>query len=177
MCAEKKDWDRAIRYWRRAIELDPENPEHHYHAGDVAMDAGHYAMAIEFLEQGRTFARDEDGLDFEFALGRATCLARDYPASIAWYEKALERENHPTTWTNLGVLYEHSERMADAFRCFLRAMKIDPNYARARERMQCLKDLLWRRSVEAFGGEGTEDPLAASATGGEATAAGAEPDT
>ena len=159
--ADKKDWERSLRYWRRAIELEPENPDHHYRAGDAAMDAGQYEMAISFLEEGRALAAGESGLDFEFQLGRATCLAQDYPASIAWYEKALERENHPTTWTNLGVLYESAERFGDAFRCFKRAMEIDPKYTRARERMQILKDLLWRRKIEEFEGPGAKDPLRA----------------
>ena len=161
-CAEKKDYDRALRYWRRAIELEPENPDHHYRAGDTAIDLGQYEMAINFLEEGRVLAAGDTTLDFEFQLGRATCLAQDYKASIRWYETALEKENHPTTWTNLGVLYESDERFADAFRCFKKAMEIDPSYARGKERMQILKDLLWRRQIESFEGPGAKDPLRAS---------------
>jgi len=159
LCAEKKDYDRALRYWRRAIELEPENPDHHYRAGDAAIDLGQYEMAVTFLEEGRGLAAGDTTLDFEFQLGRATCLASDYPASIGWYEKALEKENHPTTWTNLGVLYESADRFQDAYRCFKTAMEVDPQYARGRERMQILKDLLWRRKIEEFEGAGAKDPL------------------
>ncbi len=159
MCAEKKDWERAIRYWRRAIELEPENPDHYYKAGDAAIDAGHHDMAIAFLEQGLAFATPDHGLDFEFQLGRATCLTQDYKSSIRWYETALTKENHPTTWTNLGVLYESEGRYRDAFNCYRTAMTLDPNYARARERMELLKDLLWRKTVEDFAGLGAKDPL------------------
>lgn len=159
LLAEKKDWDRAIRYWRRAIELEPENPDHFYKAGDAAIDGGHYDMAIAFLEQGIALATPETGLDFEFQLGRAACLAQDYKASIRWYELALTKENHPTTWTNLGVLYESEGRYRDAFRCYKMAMEVDPKYARGRERMQLLKDMLWRKTVEDFDGVGAKDPL------------------
>lgn len=157
--AEKKDWERALRFWKRCIELEPENPDHYYRAGDAAIDGGHYELAVRYLEQGIEHATSDHTLDFEFQLGRATCLAQDYKASIAWYEKALTKENHPTTWTNLGVLYESDGRHPDAFRCYKRAMDIDPKYARARERMQLLKDLLWRRQVEEFDGPGAKDPL------------------
>ncbi len=157
--AEKKDWERALRFWKRCIELEPENPDHYYRAGDAAIDGGHYELAVRYLEQGIEHATSDHTLDFEFQLGRATCLAQDYKSSIAWYEKALTKENHPTTWTNLGVLYESDGRHADAFRCYKRAMEIDVKYARARERMQMLKDLLWRRQVEEFDGVGAKDPL------------------
>jgi tetratricopeptide (TPR) repeat protein len=161
LCVEKKDWDRAIRYFRRAIELEPENPDHYYKAGDAAIDAGHHDLAIAFLEQGLSFATPDHALDFEFQLGRATCLTQDYKASIRWYETALTKENHPTTWTNLGVLYESEGRYRDAFNCYKTAMTLDPKYARARERMELLKDLLWRKTVEDFAGLGAKDPLRA----------------
>lgn len=157
--AEKKDWERALRFWKRCIELEPENPDHYYRAGDAAIDGGHYDLAIRYLEHGLGISSADHSHDFEFQLGRATCLAQDYKSSITWYERALTKENHPTTWTNLGVLYESDGRFADAFRCFKRAMEIDPKYARARERMQLLKDLLWRRQLEEFEGPGAIDPL------------------
>jgi tetratricopeptide (TPR) repeat protein len=158
--AEKKDWERALRYWKRCIELEPENPDHYYRAGDAAIDGGHYELAVRYLEQGLELQTPEQVLDFEFQLGRATCLAQDYKASIGWYERALLKENHPTTWTNLGVLYESDGRLPDAFRCYRRAMEIDPKYNRARERMRLLKDIVWRKKLEEFEGPGVKDPLA-----------------
>lgn len=160
-CASKKDYERALRYWRRAIELEPEFADHYYKAGDTAIDFGRYDMAVEFLEKGRLLTRGDASLDFEFQLGRATCLLQDYEASIAWYEKALKNENHQTTWTNLGVLYENAERWADAFRCFKTALEIDPAYGRAKDRLLILKDRLWRLKIEEFEGPGAKDPLRA----------------
>ncbi|MFO0744318.1 MAG: tetratricopeptide repeat protein [Myxococcota bacterium] len=160
MCIEKKEFDRALRFYRRCLELEPESAEFHYRAGDTAIDAGQYELAVKFLEQGIAYSTPETGLDFEFQLGRATCLLQQYTASIAWYEKALKNENHPTTWTNLGVLYESEGRLEDAYRCFKTAMEIDPAYERARERMQMLRDLWWKKKLEELDGPGAKDPLA-----------------
>jgi predicted HNH restriction endonuclease len=56
-------------------------------------------------------------------------------------------------------LYESEGRYRDAFRCYKMAMEVDPKYARGRERMQLLKDMLWRKTVEDFDGVGAKDPL------------------
>jgi len=175
-CTEKKEHDRALRFYRRCLEIEPESADFLYRAGDAAIDAGHYDMAVRYLEAGRGFNAPDSGLDFEFQLGRATCLQQDYKAAIAWYEKALKNENHPTTWTNLGVLYESDGRLEDAFRCFKKAMEIDPTYERARERMTLLRDLFWKKKLEELEGPGAKDPLAPPPAPGAAPEAKAEDD-
>ncbi|MCC6624667.1 MAG: SAM-dependent methyltransferase [Deltaproteobacteria bacterium] len=174
--AEKKELDRALRFYRRCLEIEPESPDFHYRAADAAIDAGHYDMAIKYLEAGRAFNTPDSGLDFEFQLGRATCLLQDYKAAIAWYELALKNENHPTTWTNLGVLYESDGRLEDAYRCYKTAMQIDPSYERARERMTMLRDLFWRKKLEELDGPNARDPLAPPPPEGAAPASKDEDD-
>lgn len=147
--AQKKDFSRALRFYLRCIELDPDDPELRYRAGEVALDAGHYAVAAEELHRG--FALDVSlAWDFDFQLGRAYTLLDDHATALEWYGRSLAREPHPVTLTNIGVLHAAGGRLSDAHRCYTRALELDPHYERARDRLAQLKDLVWEEAVKGF---------------------------
>ncbi|MCA9514267.1 MAG: tetratricopeptide repeat protein [Myxococcales bacterium] len=146
---QKKDFSRALRFFLRCIELDPDDPELRYRAGEVALDAGHYAVAVDELLRG--FDLDVAmAWDFDFQLGRAYTLLGEHDKALDWYGRSLAREDHPVTLTNIGVLHAHGGRFAEAHRHYTRALALDPHYERARDRLATLKDLVWEEAVKGF---------------------------
>jgi tetratricopeptide (TPR) repeat protein len=144
--AEQREPERALRFYRRCLELEPDNVEHLHRAGCAAIEAGRWEHAIELLERGHALSPDA-GWDFAFQLGRATCLLGDYEASRRWYELATTQEDHPVTWTNLGIVYEELGREGDALRCYESAQRADPDDARSRERIDALRDRFWQQEA------------------------------
>ena len=142
--ADQSQPDRALRFFRRCLELEPDNAEHLHRAGRAAIDAGRYELAVQFLQCGRDLASATAspgvGWDFEFQLGRATCLLEQWEVSRSWYEAATTREDHPVTWTNLGIVYEELGRETDAIRCFEEAQRLDADDERSAERLAGLRE-------------------------------------
>jgi tetratricopeptide (TPR) repeat protein len=153
---DRKEPGRALRFFLRCAELDPQNTEYRHLTADVALELGQPRLAFEHLMKG--YALEPLRFDWEFMLGRATCLLKDYAAAIAWYERSLAREPHPVTYTNLGSVLEHEGRFADAYHCFHKALALDPKYDRANDRMKHLRDRVWEQAVAGFGP--TSPPMA-----------------
>lgn len=149
ICFQRKEYQRALRFYERSVELDPKNLELRYRLGEVAMEAGFPELAVEHLRLG--YAMDSERLwDFDFTLGRALVLVGEYAEAIPWYERSLARGEHPVTHTNLGVLFAQAGRLAEAHHAFKRALELDPGHARAAERMAQLKEQIWQAQVAAW---------------------------
>ena len=146
---QKKDYNRALRFYLRCIELDPNDPQLRYRAGEAALDAGHYVIAVEQFETGYSLDADQKW-DFDFQLGRAHSLGGEHEKALAWYDKSLARGEHPVTLTNMGVLNAYAGRYALAYQCYQRAAELDPHYERARDRLTRLKELVWEDAVKSF---------------------------
>lgn len=147
--AQKKESGRALRFYLRCAELDPENAEHRYRVGETAIEAGYYKKAIEHLKVG--FDIDHERVwDFEFQLGRAYCLLNDNATSLEWYAKSAVRAPHPVTHTNMGVLLAQDGKLKDAYLCYKRALALDPEYERAKERLSALKEAVWEQTAAVF---------------------------
>ncbi|PKN59302.1 MAG: hypothetical protein CVU56_01165 [Deltaproteobacteria bacterium HGW-Deltaproteobacteria-14] len=128
------DHERAVRNFRRCVELDPHSAEYRFRLAEAAIDGGHYKLAVAAAGVGMALDDGEDH-DFEFVLGRAFCLDDDFSEAIAWYERSLQRDEHWVTLTNLATLYEHDGRFDDARRGYLRALELKPDYEKARRRL------------------------------------------
>ncbi|TNF34436.1 MAG: tetratricopeptide repeat protein [Deltaproteobacteria bacterium] len=131
--------DRAVRYFRRCVDLDPYRAEYRYRLAEAAVDGGHYRLAIAAAEVGMALDDGEDH-DFEFVLGRAFCLDDDFSEAIAWYERSLRKDEHWVTLTNLATLYEREGRFDDARRGYQRALELKPDYDKAKRRLAKLGD-------------------------------------
>jgi tetratricopeptide (TPR) repeat protein len=147
--SQKKEPARALRFYMRCADLDPYNAEHRYRVGESALEAGHYDIAIEHLLIGFNLDH-ERAWDFEFQLGRAYCLGNDNATALDWYEKSSVRAPHPVTHTNMGVLYAASGNVKEAYRCYKRAIALDPEYERARDCLNALKETLWTQTAAEF---------------------------
>jgi hypothetical protein len=147
--AQKKEPARALRFYLRCAALDPHNPEHRYRVGEAALDAGTYDVAVEHLRIG--FELDyERAWDFEFQLGRAYCLGNDNKTALEWYAKSSVRAPHPVTHTNMGVLHAAMGDLKEAYRCYKRAIALDPDYERSRECLNSLKEIMWAKTASEF---------------------------
>lgn len=147
-CLEGRDYGRAVRFYRRALALDVDSIDLCYRLGTAAIEAGELDLAIESLDRGLALSGNEPQHDFEFQLGRATCLRAEPEVAERWYRASLGREPHPVTFTNLAVILESLGRHEEAYRTLQQALALDPEHKRAHERLDHLKETWWQTLVE-----------------------------
>jgi len=138
---ESLDHERSARLFRRCAEIDPDNPLYRYKLADVLIEAGYHTAAIAESHRGMALPGSELH-DFEFLLGRAHCLLDELDEAARWYQRSLERDAHPVTLTNLGILYEHFGRLGEALASYRRALTLRPDDARALDRLAKLGERL-----------------------------------
>lgn len=85
---ERQDWGAAIRSFRQALELDPDNPTAHAHLGLILLRAGHVEPALAALD--RALARNPNDHLALWAKGWTLYEGKqDYVGAIAVWERLL----------------------------------------------------------------------------------------
>lgn len=148
---ERREYERALRYWRRCIALDPESAEYRHRAGVAAIEADQLGIAQAELTAGLARrAASEGALDFEYQLGRVDELGELMGEAERWYERAVGwggRGGHAAAWTALGRIYQAQERFEDAYRCYAQGLALDPANEKIKARIEELRDHWWWKAV------------------------------
>jgi len=145
----RKEPARALRFYLKAIDMDPWHLPFRYSAGELAIDVGAFDLAIEQLLKGHDMDTRQER-DFDFHLGRAYAMVENIDEALKWYAHSLSREKHPVTYTNVGVLHMYNGNYAQAYAHFNEALKLDPSYQRGQERLNLLKNKIWEEAVAGF---------------------------
>jgi len=93
-CFYKEDRDEAFKYYKKALELEPTNPEVNYYVGGFFMDIGLYRKAIEFYSR----AIEIDPVYKEYRRICARCYMKigEFERAAELLKKALEFEPDDT---------------------------------------------------------------------------------
>lgn len=107
---------------------------------DVQMELGDFDLALANLNA----IKDMNDYDYLIRLAKWNDHKGDLDTAIGFMEKArdiAEKENNKTlkiwSYSNLGDFYGHAGRVQDSYDCYLKTLKIDPNYSYA------LKGIAW----------------------------------
>lgn len=138
---EDGDFERALEYQTRALELAPDNPEFHYFVGALLYQLGRYEEAIPHLRFTSTKKPWYHGAYYNLgraliAMGRLdegkTYLAKVDSLQTRAYEIGLARfsaevnADRPGLWLALGNLYYEDNRYSDALDAYLIASYLEP---------------------------------------------------
>jgi len=93
-CFYKEDWDGAFKYYKKALELEPTNPEVNYYVAGFFMDIGLYRKAIELYSR----AIEIDPVYKEYRRVCAQCYMKigEFERAAELLKKALEFEPDDT---------------------------------------------------------------------------------
>ncbi|HOO73357.1 MAG TPA: VWA domain-containing protein [Spirochaetota bacterium] len=95
----------------------------------------HYRRAEEYAPS----ARDKDKLSFNRA--DADYMMEDYDSAIASFQKALQsgdREVQKKAFFNMGNIYVKQKKYREAVNSYMNALKIDPEYEKAKKNIEYL---------------------------------------
>jgi len=126
----KKQLDKAIEQFQKALEINPNNAGAHNNLGDALSQKGRIDEAIEqfqkALEINPNFAEAHSNL------GNALVQKGLVNEAMIQYEKSLEIDpNYAEAHYNLGVAFVKKGQVNDAIEQFQKALEINPNDAKA----------------------------------------------
>lgn len=132
----------AVEAFRRAAELEPDNPLAHYRLGlahgalgerDEAEAA--YAKALEGFE--KAVKDDPKNADALLSLADVYSRTGEYEKSIEAYRKASKlKEPDAYTYYDMGLVYNRLARYDDAAKAFRQAVELNPDDYRAQEALE-----------------------------------------
>lgn len=100
----KKEYDKAMGYFNRAIELDKNYGEAYVELGEIYYEKGQYDLEVEVLSKAITLIKDDP--DVYSSLAAAYEDKKQYDSAIENYKKALTlRPKDKDTLYALGILY------------------------------------------------------------------------
>ena len=118
----------AVRAFKRAIELDPNDPLPRYHLGSLQSDMGLLPHAEENLRVA--VAAEPENVEYQEALGFTYHKANKSELAMTALEAAAEKGSEDDdVFASLGYLYYFAERMTDSRDAFSRAIALNPEYA------------------------------------------------
>ncbi len=127
---EKKDYDKAIGFYKKALEAEPKLSKAHHAIGIVFTKTGRYAEAKDYYLMA-VVTDPRNALAYN-SLGFAYDREGDLAEAQRCFLKALELK--PNSWqahNNLGMVYGKMGENEKAVQEFERALKINPKSARA----------------------------------------------
>jgi tetratricopeptide (TPR) repeat protein len=126
----KNNDDEAIKYFERAIMLNPEDGENYYYAGISYLRKENTDKAIEYLtksiEKGYQKKADDPSEPY-FRLGQAYYKKNVYSDALKWFEKAVEiKPDKLEARELLGLIYHKRENVDKAIENFKVVVKANP---------------------------------------------------
>ena len=118
----------AMRSFKRAVELDPDNPLPRYHLGSLQTDMGLLPQGEENLRM--VIAAEPENGEYLAALGFNYYKAEKSAEAISTLEAAAATGvEDDDIFASLGYLYYHDKRLEDSHAAFARAIELEPDYA------------------------------------------------
>lgn len=116
----------AATIYRKALEVDPDNPRTHQSLGVAQSQAGAFADAAASLRQSLALAPRQPLTLVN--LGIALSSQGDKEGAITAYRQALGLNAHePLAWFNLGNAYFELGRQGEAEAAYAKAVEADPS--------------------------------------------------
>jgi tetratricopeptide (TPR) repeat protein len=130
LAAREGDFDQAIQYFQRALQIDPEHSIALQNLGSAYRQKKDWPQAKTALE--RALALDPDDPEANYSLGMVYAQQNDTERAYEYLQKAIAlRAAYPEALNNLGILYLHTRRPAEAIQSFEQSIRVAPDYDQA----------------------------------------------
>jgi len=138
MLQARDDLDGAIREYREAVNLRPDDATGNNALGAALVAQGNHAQGAEFLQ--KAIAERSDYFDANYNLALALSGQNDFAGAARQFQIALHlRPDDAGAEANLGAALAQMGRYPEARKHLERALEIDPEQPLARENLQLLK--------------------------------------
>ena len=124
-----KEYDKAISFYLRYIELDPDYAIAYYNLGNAYYDQGNHTKAIESYK--KAIELNPDDAQAYYNLGYAYREQGNNAKAIESYKKAIELDpDYAKPYYNLGNAYYNQGNLTKAIELWEKAIELDPDYTK-----------------------------------------------
>jgi len=148
---KKKEYDKAIEAYQKAIEINPNNAWAYNNMGLCFYHKKEYDKAIEAyqkaIELDPNYARAYNNM------GLCFYHKKEYDKAIEAYQKAIELDpNYAKAYNNMGLCFYHKKEYDKAIKAYQKAIELVPNYARAYRHMGIINAYKkeYDKAIEAY---------------------------
>jgi tetratricopeptide (TPR) repeat protein len=125
---DKYDYDTAITYYKKAIDLDPKNSYWYSSLGFAYQGLKKYEDAITYHK--KAIELDPKNGDKYGNLGWTYHELKRYEDAIPYYKKAIDLEpENGANYFDLGSVYYELKRYEDAITYYKKAIDVEPNHS------------------------------------------------
>ena len=126
-----ENYEKALSYYRRAIEIDPDHAPSHYNIGNVLLKQNRLEEGLAALEQAR--ALDPDMPEIYIGLGLLHQKQSRFQQAAQMYAQAIKRNrDFALAYANLASLLESQHQHQEALPLRKKQVSLDPENANAR---------------------------------------------
>jgi len=124
--SQNRDWDKAIEYYEKSIELGPNHSRAYNGIGNVYFAKGEYPKAREYYQ--KALESNPNYAIYAENIGRCHKQLKEWDQAVIYYKKALElNPRDSVTLSGLGEMLYQMGKNDEAAKYFGEAIKIDPN--------------------------------------------------
>jgi tetratricopeptide (TPR) repeat protein len=130
LALDREDYPAAERWFRKALEIDPDSALAASGLGNCLNRAGRLEEARDLL--AAYHRKDPTSHAITYNLDVVSERLGDQRAALALNEQAIKLDpEHSMTWNNLGSILSKMGRQQDAIRCVAKAHELDPDNVEA----------------------------------------------
>ena len=127
---KREDLKLAIKHYKKAIEIDPNNAYSHMNLGVAQVGLGKFREA--FASYRETISLNSNNAAAHYNLGNLYFKRGKYEKAIEHYKIAIDKDpNNAYSYVNLGVAQVGLGKLRAAFENFQKATVLKPNYTDA----------------------------------------------
>jgi len=127
---DKKEYDKAIECYQKAIEIDPDYGGAYKGMGTAYFYKENYEKAIECYQKAVDIDPEDAGAYNNMGLAYSNKGNDD--KAIECYQKAIEIDpDYAAAYYNMGLAYSNKGNHDKAIECYQKAIEIDPDLAAA----------------------------------------------
>jgi len=129
-----KQFDTAIKFYKKALEIKPDYAEAYYNMGIALRDNGDLNAAIDSYKKALEIKPDYVGAYFN--TGNILKDIGDLEAAINSYKKALEiKPDYAEAYNNIGLILTDKGDLEEAINSYKKALEIKPDYFETKENL------------------------------------------
>jgi tetratricopeptide (TPR) repeat protein len=150
---KEEDYNKKIEYYKNVLSLDPYDLDTWEHLGIIYEELGEHEKALVCFEKATEIAPYD--INLLINIGNIYNIKKEYDKALEFYEKAIDtapdhairkdipiietykkileiRPDDINLWINMGYAYEYKKQPDEAFNCYEKALRINPNHPLAR---------------------------------------------
>jgi len=125
-CRKKGNHDAALQLCRRALELNPDNPDTYHCMGVLEIDLGKIEQGIRWIQKAVAF--DGSRPEFLVSLGDAFAANKLFPKAIACYRNAIRIDSaYIPAYLNLHETFNRNKMAVEAEDVLEMALSANPD--------------------------------------------------